>query len=193
MTAKACSISVAVITKLLTILFSPDTRTESWLKLLSQGSPISTNGNLPAIGQVAPDFTLVAADLSEKSLADYAGKRKVLNIFPSIDTGVCAQSVRTFNKRASSLENTVVLCISADLPFAQARFCGAEGLENVVTLSTFRSSFSNDYGVTLTESPLRGLTARAVVVLNDQNQVLHAELVSEIANEPDYEAALAVL
>lgn len=101
--------------------------------------------------------------------------------------------VRTFNKRASSLNNTVVLCISADLPFAQARFCGAEGLENVVTLSTFRSSFSNDYGVTLTESPLRGLTARAVVVLNEQNQVLHAELVSEIANEPDYEAALAVL
>ena len=158
-----------------------------------QGSPISTNGNLPAIGQVAPDFTLVAADLPEKSLADFAGKRKVLNIFPSIDTGVCAQSVRTFNKRASSLDNTVVLCISADLPFAQARFCGAEGLENVVTLSTFRSSFSNDYGVTLTESPLRGLTARAVVVLNEQNQVLHAELVSEIANEPDYEAALAVL
>ena len=96
-----------------------------------QGSPISTNGNLPAIGQVTPDFTLVAADLSEKSLADYAGKRKVLNIFPSIDTGVCAQSVRTFNKCASSLDNTVVLCISADLPFAQARFCGAEGLENV--------------------------------------------------------------
>ena len=154
-----------------------------------QGSPISTNGNLPAIGQVAPDFTLVAADLSEKSLVDFAGKRKVLNIFPSIDTGVCAQSVRTFNKRASSLDNTVVLCISADLPFAQARFCGAESLENVVTLSTFRSSFSNDYGVTLTES----LTARAVVVLNEQNQVLHAELVSEIANEPDYEAALAVL
>ena len=109
-----------------------------------QGSPISTNGNLPAIGQVAPDFTLVAADLSEKSLADFAGKRKVLNIFPSIDTGVCAQSVRTFNKHASSLDNTVVLCISADLPFAQARFCGAEGLENVVTLSTFRSSFSNE-------------------------------------------------
>ena len=158
-----------------------------------QGSPISTNGNLPAIGQVAPDFTLVAADLSEKSLANFAGKRKVLNIFPSIDTGVCAQSVRTFNKRASSLDNTVVLCISADLPFAQARFCGSEGLENVVTLSTFRSSFSNDYGVTLTKSPLRGLTARAVVVLNEQNQVLHAELVSEIANEPDYEAALAVL
>ena len=158
-----------------------------------QGSPISTNGNLPAIGQVAPDFTLVAADLSEKSLADFAGKRKVLNIFPSIDTGVCAQSVRTFNKRASSLDNTVVLCISADLPFAQARFCGAEGLDNVVSLSTFRSNFARDYGVAVESSPLRGLTARAVVVLDENDKVLHAELVGEIAHEPNYDAALAVL
>ena len=158
-----------------------------------QGSPISTNGNLPAIGQVVPDFTLVAADLSEKSLADFAGKRKVLNIFPSIDTGVCAQSVRTFNKRASSLDNAVVLCISADLPFAQARFCGAEGLDKVVTLSSFRSSFAADYGVALTDSPLRGLTARAVVVLDENDKVLHSELVAEIANEPNYDAALAVL
>ena len=158
-----------------------------------QGSPISTNGNLPAIGQVVPDFTLVAADLSEKSLADFAGKRKVLNIFPSIDTGVCAQSVRTFNKRASSLDNTVVLCISADLPFAQARFCGAEGLDNVVSLSTFRSNFARDYGVAVESSPLRGLTARAVVVLDENDKVLHAELVGEIAHEPNYDAALAVL
>ena len=157
------------------------------------GNPIEVGGHFPQAGETVENFTLVGNDLADVSLNDFAGKRKVLNIFPSIDTGVCAQSVRTFNKRASSLDNTVVLCISADLPFAQARFCGAEGLENVVTLSIFRSSFSNDYGVTLTESPLRGLTARAVVVLNEQNQVLHAELVSEIANEPDYEAALAVL
>ena len=125
-----------------------------------QNNPVHTSGNLPAAGQTAPAFTLAAADLSDKTLADFAGKRKVLNIFPSVDTGVCAQSVRTFNKRASSLDNAVVLCISADLPFAQARFCGAEGLDKVVTLSSFRSSFATDYGVTLTDSPLRGLTAR---------------------------------
>ena len=159
-----------------------------------QGSPISTNGNLPAIGQVAPDFTLVAADLSEKSLADYAGKRKVLNIFPSIDTGVCAQSVRTFNKRASSLDNTVVLCISADLPFAQARFCGAEGLNNVITLSTFRNAeFLQAYGVAIADGPLKGLAARAVVVIDENDNVIFSQLVDEITTEPDYEAALAVL
>ena len=159
-----------------------------------QGSPISTNGNLPTIGQVAPDFTLVAADLSEKSLADFAGKRKVLNIFPSIDTGVCAQSVRTFNKRASSLNNTVVLCISADLPFAQARFCGAEGLNNVITLSTFRNAeFLQAYGVAIADGPLKGLAARAVVVIDENDNVIFSQLVDEITTEPDYEAALAVL
>ena len=156
-------------------------------------NPVHTSGDLPAVGQAAPAFSLTAGDLSDKTLADFAGKRKVLNIFPSIDTGVCAQSVRTFHKRASSLDNAVVLCISADLPFAQARFCGAEGLDNVVNLSTFRSSFVADYGVTLTDSPLRGLTARAVVVLDENDKVLHSELVGEIANEPDYDAALAVL
>lgn len=156
-------------------------------------NPVHTSGDLPAVGQTAPAFNLTAADLSDKTLADFAGKRKVLNIFPSVDTGVCAQSVRTFNQRASSLDNAVVLCISADLPFAQARFCGAEGLDNVVNLSTFRSSFAADYGVALTDSPLRGLTARAVVVLDENDKVLHSELVAEIANEPNYDAALAVL
>ena len=156
-------------------------------------NPVLVEGTLPAVGQTAPAFSLAAADLSDKTLADFAGKRKVLNIFPSVDTGVCAQSVRTFNQRASSLNNTVVLCISADLPFAQARFCGAEGLNNVVTLSTFRSTFAQDYGVAVADSPLRGLTARAGVVLDEQDKVLHVDLVPEIGNEPNYDAALAVL
>ena len=158
-----------------------------------QGQAVEIKGTLPQVGATAPAFSLTAGDLSEKTLADFAGKRKVLNIFPSVDTGVCAQSVRQFNQRASDLENAVVLCISADLPFAQARFCGAEGLENVVNLSTFRSSFATDYGVEIADSALRGLTARAVVVLDENNKVLHVELVPEIAQEPDYAAALAVL
>lgn len=157
------------------------------------GNPVQLKGALPAVGAAAPAFTLTAADLSDKTLADFAGKRKVLNIFPSIDTGVCQQSVRTFNQRAAALNNTVVLCISADLPFAQARFCGAEGLDNVVTLSSFRSSFAQDYGVALADGALRGLTARAVVVLDENNKVLHVGLVPEITQEPDYNAALAVL
>ena len=157
------------------------------------GNPVQLKGALPTVGAAAPAFTLTAADLSEKTLADFAGKRKVLNIFPSIDTGVCQQSVRTFNQRAAALNNTVVLCISADLPFAQARFCGAEGLDNVVTLSSFRSSFAQDYGVALADGALRGLTARAVVVLDENDKVLHVGLVPEITQEPDYNAALAVL
>ena len=157
------------------------------------GNPVQLKGALPTVGAAAPAFTLTAADLSDKTLADFAGKRKILNIFPSIDTGVCQQSVRTFNQRAAALNNTVVLCISADLPFAQARFCGAEGLDNVVTLSSFRSSFAQDYGVALADGALRGLTARAVVVLDENNKVLHVGLVPEIAQEPDYDAALAVL
>ena len=157
------------------------------------GNPVQLKGALPTVGAAAPAFTLTAADLADKTLADFAGKRKVLNIFPSIDTGVCQQSVRTFNQRAAALNNTVVLCISADLPFAQARFCGAEGLDNVVTLSSFRSSFAQDYGVALADGALRGLTARAVVVLDENNKVLHVGLVPEIAQEPDYDAALAVL
>lgn len=159
-----------------------------------KGQPIAVAGQIPAAGTAAPAFTLVAKDLSDATLESFAGKRKVLNIFPSIDTSTCATSVRRFNQLASGLDNTVVLCISADLPFAQSRFCGADGLDNVVTLSTFRgSNFSADYGVAIQEGPLKALTARAVVVLDENNQVLHAELVSEIADEPNYDAALAVL
>lgn len=160
-----------------------------------KGNPVAIGGNLPQKGQAAPDFQLADAKRNLMSLKDYAGKRKILNIFPSIDTPTCAMSVRTFNQKASSVANTVVLCISADLPFAQSRFCGAEGLENVVTLSTFRDTakFSNDYGVQILDSSLAGLTARAVVVLDENNNVLHSELVSEIANEPNYDAALAAL
>lgn len=159
-----------------------------------KGSPIETAGELPEVGLKAPDFTLVADDLSEVSLSSYAGKNVVLNIFPSIDTPVCATSVRRFNAEAGKRENTVVLCISADLPFAQGRFCGAEGLENVITLSTFRSqNFGTDYGITITTGPLKGLMARGVVVLDGNGVVLYSELVPEIAQEPNYDIALAVL
>lgn len=160
-----------------------------------KGNPVAVGGKFLAVGDTAPDFQLADAKRTLVGLDAYAGKRKVLNIFPSIDTPTCATSVRTFNKEASKASNTAVLCISADLPFAQSRFCGAEGLENVVTLSTFRDTakFANDYGVFITDSSLAGLTARAVVVLDENNKVLHSELVGEIANEPNYEAALAVL
>ncbi|MED5523467.1 thiol peroxidase [Gallaecimonas pentaromativorans] len=159
-----------------------------------KGNPVSVNGELPAKGASAPAFKLVAGDLSDKGLEAFAGKRKILNIFPSVDTPTCATSVRKFNEQAASLSNTVVLCISADLPFAQARFCGAEGIEGVVSLSTLRGvEFLKDYGVELADGPLAGLAARAVVVLDENNKVLHTELVGEIADEPNYEAALAVL
>ncbi|MER5635619.1 thiol peroxidase [Kitasatospora sp. NPDC002227] len=159
-----------------------------------KGNPVEVNGELPQSGSTAPAFTLVGAGLAEKSLADFAGKRKVLNIFPSVDTPTCATSVRTFNAEANSLENTVVLCISADLPFAQARFCGAEGLENVQSLSTFRNrDFHAAYGVDIAGGAMAGLTARAVVVLGENDEVLHTELVSEIADEPNYQAALGAL
>ncbi len=159
-----------------------------------QGNPVSTSGNLPALGSVAPDFQLVKGDLSSVSLQDLAGKKVVLNIFPSIDTPVCAASVRRFNKEASSRENTVVLCISRDLPFASGRFCAAEGLGNVVTATEFRDqSFSQAYGVLITDSALAGLHARAVVVLDEQGKVKHTELVPEITQEPNYDAALASL
>lgn len=158
------------------------------------GNPIAVNGRFPAPGDAASNFSLVAKDLSEASLDSYAGKRKILNIFPSIDTPTCAMSVRQFNAKASTVPNTVVLCISADLPFAQARFCGAEGLENVITLSTMRGRvFLEDYGVAIASGPLAGLAARAVVVLDENNRVIHSELVPEIKQEPDYAAALAVL
>ncbi len=160
-----------------------------------KGNPVSIGGNLPTAGQTAPDFQLADAKRNLVGLDAFAGKRKILNIFPSIDTPTCATSVRTFNKKASEASNTVVLCISADLPFAQSRFCGAEGIENVATLSTFRDTakFAKDYGVQIVDSSLAGLTARAVVVLDEHNKVLHSELVGEIADEPDYAAALAVL
>ena len=158
-----------------------------------KGNPVEVGGTFLQAGQTAPDFSLVTGDLSEKSLNDFAGKRKVLNIFPSVDTGVCAASVRKFNEKAASLNNAVVLCISQDLPFAQSRFCGAEGIENVVMLSAFRSPFAEDYGVALASGPLAGLAARSVVVLDENNQVLYSQLVPEITEEPDYDAALAVL
>lgn len=158
-----------------------------------KGNPVEVGGSFLQAGQAAPEFRLVAGDLSEKSLTDFAGKRKVLNIFPSVDTGVCAASVRKFNEKAASLANTAVLCVSQDLPFAQSRFCGAEGIENVVMLSAFRSPFAQDYGVALVGGPLAGLTARAVVVLNENNQVVYSQLVPEITEEPDYEAVLAAL
>ena len=159
-----------------------------------KGNPINTHGELPAVGATAPDFKLVAADLKDLSLADFAGRKKLLNIVPSLDTAVCALSTRIFNEHAKAHPDTVILVISADLPFAQKRFCGNEGLENVVTLSMMRSrKFAKDNGVLLENGPLAGLTARAVLVLDEQNVVRHAELVPEIAQEPDYAAALAVL
>lgn len=159
-----------------------------------QGNPVPVAGQFPQAGSKAQPFSLVAKDLSDVTLERFAGKRKVLNIFPSIDTGVCAASVRKFNQLAGDLDNTVVLCVSADLPFAHSRFCGAEGLSNVVTLSTLRNpAFQNDYGVSIEDGPLKGLTARAVVVLNEKDEVVYSQLVNEITEEPDYDAALSAL
>ena len=158
------------------------------------GNPIHTNGELPKTGSKAPDFKLVNTDLSIASLADFAGSKVVLNIFPSIDTGTCATSVRTFNAKASTLANTKVLCISRDLPFAQKRFCGAEGLENVINLSDFNTgSFGKDYGLEITDSVLAGLHSRVVIVLDENGVVKYAEQVPEIADEPNYESAIAAL
>ncbi|CAF3563806.1 unnamed protein product [Rotaria socialis] len=158
------------------------------------GNPINTNGSLPQVGSKATDFQLVKTDLSTATLADFAGSKLVLNIFPSIDTGTCATSVRTFNAKASALENTKVLCISRDLPFAQKRFCGAEGLENVINLSDFKEgSFGKNYGLEMIDGALSGLHSRVVIVLDENGVVKHAEQVAEIADEPNYEAALASL
>ena len=159
-----------------------------------KGNSISTIGNLPSIGTAAPAFSAVKTDLSECTLAGLAGKKVVLNIFPSIDTGVCATSTRRFNQDAGNLDNTVVICISADLPFALGRFCGAEGLEDVVPASTFRNpEFGQDYGVTITDGPLAGLLSRAVVVIDESGNVVYTEQVPEITQEPNYDAALAAL
>tara|TARA_R110002111_G_scaffold77045_5_gene122277 strand:+ start:1562 stop:2062 length:501 start_codon:yes stop_codon:yes gene_type:complete len=158
------------------------------------GNPIETTGNLPAIGSTAPDFKLTATDLSDKSLSDYNGSRLILNIFPSVDTGTCAQSVRTFNEKASKLNNTKVLCISKDLPFALARFCGAEGLENVESLSDFKTgNFGKDYGLTFKTGPLETLLSRCIVVIDTDGKIIHTEQVAEIKDEPNYEAALKAL
>lgn len=159
-----------------------------------KGNPIETIGELPKVGAQAPTFTLVGPDLSELSLSSLSGKKIVLNIFPSIDTGTCATSVRRFNEAASALMNTVVVCVSADLPFAASRFCGAEGIENVKTGSVFRSpAFGKDYGVTFTTGPLTGLLSRSVVAIDEAGKVLYTEQVKETTEEPDYDAALAAL
>lgn len=157
------------------------------------GNPVHTSGDLPETGAKAPSFELVGSDLTPVTSEDLAGQRVVLNIFPSVDTAVCASSVRTFNERAAELADTTVVCVSADLPFAAARFCGSEGIEHVVTGSTFRSSFLDDYGVRMTDGRLAGVAARAVVVLAADGTVLHRELVPEIAQEPDYDAAISAL
>lgn len=158
-----------------------------------QGTPVRTSGDLPAVGSKAPDFELVGVELQPVTLSDYAGRRVVLSIFPSVDTGVCANSVRRFNESAAGLENTTVICASRDLPFAQARFCGAEGIENVVMGSAFRSSFGDDYGVVQQDGPLAGLLARAVVVIDADGNVAYTKVSDEITEEPDYDAALAAL
>ena len=158
------------------------------------GNPVHTEGTVPEPGASAPDFTLTGGDLGPITKADFAGQNLVLNIFPSVDTPTCANSVRQFNERAAGMENTTVLCVSADLPFAQGRFCGAEGLENVKTASTFKNpEFLETYGVAMADGKLQGLAARAVVVVNGDGEVVHSELVSEIASEPNYDAALGAI
>jgi thiol peroxidase len=159
-----------------------------------KGNPVQTNGDLPKVGSKAIDFDLRANDLSHKSLSDFAGKRVILNIFPSVDTGTCAASVRRFNETAAELDNTAILCVSKDLPFAQARFCGAEGLDKVVSLSDFESGqFGKDYGLQITDGPLKGLITRAIVVLDESQNVVYTELVDEITEEPNYKKALDIL
>jgi thiol peroxidase len=159
-----------------------------------QGNPVQLSGDLPAVGATAPDFSLTAGDLSDVSLAKYAGKKKLLNIVPSLDTGVCAASTKKFNETMAGRDDAVALVISADLPFASGRFCGAEGITNVINLSMMRSrNFAKDYGVLIVDGPLAGITARAVVVLDADNKVVYTQLVPEITQEPDYDAAMAAL
>lgn len=159
-----------------------------------KGNAFNTIGELPIVGTKAPEFNLIAVDLSHKSLSDFKGKKIILNIFPSIDTGTCATSVREFNKKATDLKNTVVLSISRDLPFAQARFCGAEGIENVVTLSDFANGqFGQDYGLEIANGPLANLHSRAIVIIDENGNITYTEQVSEIVDEPNYEAALKAI
>ena len=163
-------------------------------EITRQGIPIHTNGELPVVGSTAPDFRLTKNDLSDVGLTDFAGKTKILSIVPSLDTGICADSTRKFDQLVASRDDVVVLVISADLPFAQGRFCSAEGIDRVQTLSMMRSrNFAKDYGVLVQDGPTAGITARAVVVLDAENRVLHAELVPETSQEPDYDAAFAAL
>ncbi|MDB4075712.1 thiol peroxidase [Crocinitomicaceae bacterium] len=163
-------------------------------KITLKGNAINTNGVLPAIGSIAADFKLIAGDLSVKTLGDFKGKNLVLNIFPSIDTGTCAASVRNFNKMAADLLNTTVLCVSRDLPFAQNRFCGAEGIENVIVLSDFNTGqFGKDYGLEIVDGPLAGLHSRCIVVLNGEGKVVYTEQVAETSEEPNYDLALALV
>ena len=162
-------------------------------KITLQGNPVNTIGDLPPTNSQAPNFTLTKNDLSDVGLEDYKGKNLILNIFPSIDTPTCATSVRAFNEKAAQKQNVSVLCVSADLPFALGRFCGAEGIENVDTASSFRSDFASQYQVNITDSPLKGLLSRAIVVISPEGKITHTEQVSEIADEPNYEAALAAL
>ncbi len=163
-------------------------------KITLQGNEIHTNGNLPEVGSTAPDFVLVNKDLENVSLSSFPGKKKLISIVPSLDTPVCATSTKKFNDYAKDHEDTVILVVAADLPFAMSRFCGAEGVENVIPLSVMRSKdFSSDYGVLIEDGPLAGITARALMVLDQDNSVIHTELVSEIADEPDYDAAIQAL
>lgn len=164
------------------------------MQVTLQGQPFNTFGEMPRVGEKAPEFGGVRADLSVLKLSELLGKRVVLNVFPSLDTPVCAASVRKFNKAASELKDTVVLCVSKDLPFAQGRFCAAEGLENVIPVSTFRCNcFRDGYGLEIADGPMRGLEARAVIVIDEKGTIIYEQLVSEITNEPDYETTLAVL
>ncbi|NVK28330.1 MAG: thiol peroxidase [Flavobacteriia bacterium] len=163
-------------------------------KTALKGNPVQLKGELPAVGSAAPDFTLTQMDLSDVSLDNFKGKKIVLNIFPSVDTGICAASVRKFNEESAKLDNTVVLCVSRDLPFAHKRFCGAEGIDGVVSVSQIRNTqFMDNYGVELADGPMAGLLARSVVVLNENHEVVYTELVPEITTEPNYDAAMAAL
>ena len=162
-------------------------------KITLKGNECNTCGELPSVGSPAPTFSLIGADLSEQSISSFDGKNVVLSIFPSLDTPVCATSIRQFNQKAAALDNTVVVNVSKDLPFAFKRFCESEGIENVVNLSAFRASFGNDYGIEITDGPLQGLFGRAIVVINDSGEVVYTELVPEIAEEPNYDAALSAV
>lgn len=173
--------------------FGPIGKDRGMTQITFKGNPVNTHGELPEAGTAAPAFALVGSDLAPVKSSDFAGRKLVLNIFPSLDTGVCATSVRTFNERAAGLEDTTVVCVSRDLPFAQARFCGAEGIENVVVASDFRTTLGEDYGVTMTDGPLEGLLSRAVVVIDADGRVSYTEQVPEIGQEPDYDATFAAL